>query len=60
MTIIKAMTKPARLSFAISLVSVVALVLLLVTQETAHGGVSEPPVAVDEIDGGDNIVRSIW
>ena len=37
MTIIKAMTRPARLSFAISLVSVVALVSLLVAQETAHG-----------------------
>ena len=37
MTIIKAMTRPARLSFAISLVSVFALVSLLVAHETAHG-----------------------
>ncbi len=41
MTIIKSMTQPARLSFAISLVSLVALVSLLVAHESAHGDVLE-------------------
>ena len=48
MTIIKAMTQPARLSFAISLVSVIALVSLLVAHETAHGD------ALAASEGGDH------
>lgn len=60
MTIIKALTQPARLSFAISLVSVVALVLLLVTQGTAHGNAPETSVHADEIDNRDHIARGIW
>ena len=52
--------QPARLSFVISLVSVVALVLLLVTQETVHGNVPDPPGHADQVDNRDNIVRGIW
>ena len=47
MTIIKSMARPARLSFAISLVSLVALVSLLLAHETAHGD------ALEASDGGD-------
>lgn len=60
MTIIKALTQPARLSFAISLVSVVALVLLLVTQETAHGNVPDSSGRASEADNRDHIARGIW
>ena len=54
MTIIKAMTRPARLSFAISLVSVFALVSLLVAHETAHGD------ALATFDGVDQAEHHFW
>lgn len=59
MTIINALTQPSRLSFAISLVSVVALVLLLITHETAHGNVPNPSGHAAEVDSRNNIVRGI-
>ena len=60
MTIIKALTQPAPLSFAISLVSVVALVLLLVTHGTAHGDIPAPSGGVDRVESLDSIVQGVW
>ncbi len=47
-TIIKAVTRPARLAFAVSLISTIMLVSLLVAHETAHGEVHT------SFDGGDH------
>lgn len=60
MSIIKALMQPARLSFAISLISVVALALLLVTHETAHGNVPDTTGHADQVEKRENIVRGIW
>ena len=60
MTIIKALMRPARLSFIISLVSVIALVSLLLAHETAHGDVPDPSGAVDGVNSRDNIVKTVW
>ena len=60
MTVIKTWTQPARLSFVISLVSVVALILLLVTQDTAHRNVSAPPAGVDLAENHNNAARGVW
>ena len=38
-TVIKGLTRPARLAFAISLISTIMLVSLLVAHETTHGEV---------------------
>ena len=60
MSIIKALMQPARLSFAVSLVSIVALVLLLVTHDTAHGDISDPVGAVDKADSPGEVTRGLW
>ena len=60
MTIIKALMRPARLSFIISLVSVIALVSLLLAHETAPGDVRDPSDAVDEVSSRNNIVKTVW